>query len=202
MVSISSGNSKMGGIKSVSLPAVVTCRPCLCQKKCYARKLERLRPNVSNAYRNNLEVLRGDPGTYWREVEAAIMVSRFFRFHVSGDIPDTEYFENMVAVSIRNPHCEILCFTKKFEIVNNFVETRLRAVDEIPPNLHIVYSAWAGLEMANPFLFPVAYVRARDGSTVAPGGAVECNGNCTDCARAGDGCWTLRRGQSVIFDEH
>ena len=43
-VKISQRNSKMGNVPSVSLPAVITCRECDCHQKCYARKLERLRP--------------------------------------------------------------------------------------------------------------------------------------------------------------
>ena len=101
-VKISQRNTKLGNIPSVSLPAVITCRECDCHQKCYARKLERLRPAVRNAYRHNLEVLQNDPDTYWREVEAAIMLTRFFRFHVSGDIPDDKYFDRMVEVAERN----------------------------------------------------------------------------------------------------
>ena len=74
-VSISKGNVKMGAIQSVSLPSGVTCRVCECNKKCYARRLERRRKSVREAYRNNLEILTTEPDTYWREVEAAIMLS-------------------------------------------------------------------------------------------------------------------------------
>lgn len=63
-VKISGGNSKMGNIPSVSLPSVITCRQCACQEKCYARRLERLRPAVRNAYQHNLDVLNSDPETY------------------------------------------------------------------------------------------------------------------------------------------
>lgn len=117
-VSISRGNEKLGSIQSVSLPSGLTCRECDCSRKCYARRIERRRPSVAAAYRNNLQVLETEPATYWREVEAAIMLSRFFRFHVSGDIPNTTYFHIMMEVAKRNSHCEILCFTKKYEIVN------------------------------------------------------------------------------------
>ena len=121
VLSISRGNSKMGSIPSVSLPAIKTCRSCACNEKCYAHRLERLRPSVRNAYQNNLEVLLNEPDTYWREVEASIMMSRFFRFHVSGDIPDGEYLEKMVEIAGGNPHCQILCFTKRYEVVNAFI---------------------------------------------------------------------------------
>lgn len=219
-VKISNGNSKMGAIPSVSLPSVVTCRQCECNVKCYARKLERLRPNVAAAYRHNLEVLQTDPDTYWREVEASVMMSRFFRFHVSGDIPDSDYFVNMVEIARRQPHCEILCFTKRYEIVNDYVysshfdyilgtsihplsvDPLALALNTIPPNLHIIFSAWVGLDLVNPFSFPTAYVRHRDGVCLAPDSAINCSGNCTECAKTGEGCWTLQHGESVVFDEH
>ena len=112
-VKISNGNSKMGQIPSVSLPAGLTCRcDCECSKKCYAKKLERLRPSVKAAYKHNYDLLKCAPDVYWREVEGSIMMSRYFRFHVSGDIPDLTYFVRMVDVASRNQHCQILCFTK------------------------------------------------------------------------------------------
>ena len=188
----------MGAIQSVSLPAVVTCRTCDCQTKCYARKLERIRKTVAQAYKNNLTVLTETPDVYWREVEASIMLSRYFRFHVSGDIPDKEYFNKMVEVAARQQHCEILCFTKKFEIINEYIA----ANGELPKNLHMVFSAWVGLEMTNPFSLPEAHVRYRDGSTTARKDAVECAGNCTECASVGEGCWVLKKGEQVVFNEH
>ena len=202
-VKISAGNSKMGSIPSVSLPSVITCRVCDCQSKCYARKLERLRPNVANAYAHNLSVLQNDPDTYWREVEAAVMMSRFFRFHVSGDIPDEEYFRRMVGIAQRHPHCQILCFTKKYEIVNEVIRWILSVVrSEMPDNLHIIFSGWVGLEMVNPFSLPEAHVRYRNGMTTARNDAHECGGNCTECAREDGGCWSLKEGEQVVFNEH
>lgn len=197
-VSISRGNSKMGNVPSVSLPSQVTCRPCPCWDKCYAKKLERLRPSVRKAYQRNLNILDNDPMKYWREVEAAIMCSRFFRFHVSGDIPDGQYLCQMAAVAERNPHCQILCFTKKYEMVNIGLDNGF----EIPSNLHIIFSAWKGLEMENPHNLPEAHVRYRDGTTTAREDAVQCHGNCTDCAITDSGCWTLKKGEEVVFNEH
>lgn len=197
-VKISKGNSKLGAIPSVSLPSIKTCRQCACREKCYAQKLERLRPAVRNAYQHNLEVLLKEPETYWREVEASVMMSRFFRFHVSGDIPTQEYLENMVAVSGRNSHCEILCFTKRYEMVNEFIEKN----GELPSNLHMIFSGWIGLDMVNPFSLPEAHVRYRDGSTTAREDAIECSGNCTECALTEGGCWNLQKGQQVVFNEH
>lgn len=189
----------MGAIPSVSLPAGLTCRKDLpCITKCYARKLERLRKTVRNSYQNNYEILKMNPDLYWREVEANIMMSRFFRFHVSGDIPDKKYLDRMIEVSKRNKHCQILCFTKQYGIVNSYIKNGGR----IPKNLHLIYSAWEGLEMDNPYKMPEAHVKYRDGSTTASPNAVPCGGNCAECARTEAGCWELKKGGQVVFNEH
>lgn len=198
-VSISRGNSKMGNIQSVSLPAGLTCRKdCACYSKCYARKLERLRATVRNAYHNNYDILYAEPETYWREVTASIMMSRYFRFHVSGDIPDDEYLVRMVDVADKNPHCELLCFTKKYEIVNNYLDEH----EKFPANLHMIMSVWQGMDYDNPHNLPEAHVRYKDGTTTASSGAFECNGNCTECVTTDSGCWTLSYGEQVVFNEH
>lgn len=217
-VKISPGNSKLGAIPSVSLPALKTCRSCACNEKCYALKLERIRKTVREAYQHNLEVLTYNNDTYWREVEASIMMTRYFRFHVSGDIPDRDYLEHMIRIAKCQQHCEILCFTKKFEMVNEYIETKAdelginlpprtahgRALFQtiLPNNLHLIFSAWPGLEMKNPYNLPEAHVRFRDGTTTARTDAVECSGNCTECATTDDGCWVLKNGEQVVFNEH
>ena len=198
-VKISNGNAKMGAIPSVSMPAGVTCRSdCECSKKCYAKRLERMRPSVRQAYKHNYDLLNSDPNTYWREVEASIMMSRFFRFHVSGDIPDATYFEHMVDIARTNTHCEILCFTKKYDIVNSHINI----IGKLPKNLHIIFSGWHDIEMVNPYNLPEAHVRYRDGSTTAREDAKLCGGNCTECAITDGGCWTAKHGEQVVFNEH
>lgn len=198
-IKISTGNSKLGSIPSISLPSGVTCRTdCECSAKCYAKRLERMRPPVRDAYRHNYELLKQDPATFWREVEASIMMSRFFRFHVSGDIVDSDYLRHMVSIAERNPHCEILCFTKKYDIVNTYLQNGGR----IPKNLHMIFSAWRGLTMDNPFRLPEAHVRYRDKTTTAGPEATQCGGNCTECAMTEGGCWTLSPGEQVVFNEH
>lgn len=198
-ISISKGNIKMGKIPSVSLPAIITCTNCLCAEKCYARKIERLRPVVAAAYRKNLSILEADPEQYWREVRGTIMMNKFFRFHVSGDIPNDDYFEQMVSVARDNPHCEILCFTKKYSIVNKYLD---KHDGVIPDNLHMIFSGWPELKMDNPYHLPEAHVLFRDGTTTAAPYAEFCGGNCTECAKVNGGCWSLGRGEQVVFKEH
>lgn len=198
-VKFSPGNTKMGNIPSVSLPSIQTCPFCDCWDKCYAHKIERIRPTVKKAYESNLDLLRHDEDTYWREVEGQIMLSRYFRFHVSGDIPNESYLIHMVQVAEHNPHCQILCFTKRYKWVNDYLN---REQGILPDNLHMIFSVWPGLTMVNPYKLPEAHVIFRDGSTTAAPDAVECSGNCTECAVTDSGCWTLKNGEQVMFHEH
>lgn len=66
----------------------------------------------------------------------------------------------------------------------------------------MIFSAWKGLRMDNPFQLPEAHVRYKDGTTTARSDAKECGGNCTECARTSGGCWSLHTGEQVVFNEH
>lgn len=196
-VSISAGNTKMGAIPSISLPPVITCAAgCKCAAKCYAAKLCRLRPTVRAAYQRNLDILAEDPGDYWRQIRAAAATARFFRFHVSGDIPDQGYLLEMIFTAQSNPGTQFLAFTKQYEIVNGLLAMGYA----IPANLKLIFSAWPGMPMDNPYRLPVANVIFR-GQQPDPAWKI-CGGNCTECACQGVGCWELKRGESIAFYEH
>ena len=201
-VVISKGNIKMGQIQSVSLPPIVTCSSLACKfcgKKCYARKICKLRRTVKESYDNNLDILLNDKELFWREVNAAVALTTYFRFFVSGDIYDKDFLENMVLCARKNKHCNILCFTKKYSLVNEYLEHH-----RLPKNLNIVFSAWKGLEMPNPFNLPTAEVMYKDGTSTAEEGKkyIYCSGNCSECISEKRSCWNLRKGEGVIFAEH
>lgn len=199
-VSISAGNRKTGAIPSVSLPPVVTCADnCPCAKKCYAVKMCRIYKNVKTAYERNLEILNNNPNLYWQQVNEAVKMNRYFRFHVSGDIPGPAYFCNMVSVAAGNPHCEILAFTKCYDIVNDYISQN----GPLPKNLHIIFSLWDpawNVRVHNPHDLPKSAV-IFNGQT---GDEYEkiCGGNCFECACKGTGCWTLKNGETIAFYEH
>ena len=200
-VSISRGNRKMGAIPSVSLPPVVTCAAgCPCAKKCYAVKMCRIYKNVKASYQNNLDILQSDPARYWEDILIAVKTSRYFRFHVSGDIPNSEYFANMVSVAANNPHCEILAFTKQYDIVNSYLDQRNGC---LPKNLHIIFSRWTpewDVTIENPYDLPMSAVifKGQDGDQYEK----ICGGNCFECACQGVGCWALQNGETIAFYEH
>lgn len=196
-ISISPGNSKMGAIPSVSLPPIITCpKNCPCAKKCYAAKLCRIYSTVRKAYNNNLDLLNENWGSYWEQVRTAVKMSRFFRFHVSGDIPNAGYFKEVVITSKQCPNTEILIFTKQYDIVNNYID-----IMGIPPkNLHIIFSEWDGIDIPNPHNLPTAAVIFKGESPKAH--YKICGGNCSECACAGVGCWELKPGETIAFYEH
>lgn len=198
VVSISHKNSKMGEVPSVSLPPIVTCaKGCPCAKKCYAAKLCRIRKTVRDAYARNLDILNTDRAEYFRQVEFAASMARYFRWHVSGDIVDYDYFERMIAVIKSTKGTEHLCFTKRYDIVNAWLDKG----NELPENLHILFSGW-GDEWAvpNPHNLPKAEVVFK-GEEPKENWKV-CGGNCTTCACRGVGCWNMKKGDIVCFKEH
>lgn len=201
-VCISKSNIKLGMIPSVSLPPIVTCSPNACKfcgKKCYARKMCKLRPSVKESYENNLDILLNDKEKFWREVGGSMALTTYFRFFVSGDIYDKDFLENMVLCAKKNKHCNILCFTKKYSLVNEYLEHH-----RLPKNLKIVFSAWKGLEMPNPYKLPTAEVMYKDGTSTAEEGKkyIYCSGNCSECISENRNCWNLKKGEGVIFAEH
>lgn len=200
-ISVSRGNSKMGSVPSVSLPPVKTCSPQavkFCGRKCYVKRyVGRRMKTVGAAYERNLYILQHDPEKFWREVNGAVAMSTHFRLNVSGDIPDLDYLLHIAEIAQNNRHCQILIFTKQYEIVNECLK-----MTGIPDNLHLVLSAWKGLEMDNPHNLPEAHVFYRDGTTTAKDGARYCSGNCFECAMDDNNCWSLKNGEQIIFKEH
>lgn len=196
-VSISNGNSKMGAIPSVSLPACITCNPdAPCFKGCYAVKLSKRYKTVDKAYKRNLSILKNNSALYWNQVKTAAMLTTYFRFHVSGDIPNIEYFNNMVALATQLPGTKFLAFTKQYKIVNEYLNNG----GTIPENLKIIFSNWDNWKTENPYNLPVCEV-------IFPHTAVNenwkiCGGNCTECACRGIGCWELQHGETIAIKKH
>ena len=194
---VSNTNSKLGGqIYSINLPPVVTCRsdaPCF--KGCYACKGNWLYPNVKNSLQHNLEAYKSNPDLFFESVAIQTALVRFCRWHSSGDIVDMQYFEGMCKVARKNKDTHYLCFTKKYEIINEFLSKGKR----IPKNLSIVFSAWSNWIPENPYDLPMTYVYGKEfNNELIPKDAIPCGGKCETC----QACWTLKKGQHVYFLKH
>lgn len=200
---ISLTNSKLGGaIPSINLPPLQTCREnAPCAKLCYARKGNWTYNNVKKSHLNNLEHFKTNSEDFFNEIIKTLnngdILYRFFRWHSSGDIPNLTYLMGMVRVARECPQTKFLAFTKKFELVNMYLSINV----ELPSNLKIVYSAWdKNFEVPNPYNLPVTYVmfKNEEDNPQIPEFAIPCVGKCYQCKS----CWTLERGQSVVFKQH
>lgn len=199
---ISLSNSKLGDkIPSFNLPAIVTCRPdAPCKKQCYACKGHWLYPNVKASLKANLDEFINDPEKLEKDITEWInngdIVYRFFRWFSSGDMVNKEFFNMMVRIAKNSPYTKFLAFTKKFEIVNEFIANG----GIIPANLHIVFSGWGkSFKIDNPYNLPIAYVQLNDpNENNIPEFSIPCQGSCKNCKS----CWSLKSEQSVYFKLH
>lgn len=198
-VRISNSNSKMGAVASVSTLPLITCPSCCiktCGKKCYAKKLALLRPSVLRSYAINTAMSLCNPMEYWNQVSKAAGAFRYFRFHVSGDIIDDVYFSMMIGVAQENPNTQFLCFTKRYSIVNKYIENH----GALPSNLHILFSGWQGLKPDNPYNLPETNVFTCEDDFNDDWKV--CGGNCFNCACRGVGCWQAQAGDTIAFKIH
>ena len=198
-VHISASNSKMGAVASVSLPPFLTC-PAVCAgtcgKYCYAAKIAALRPNVLKNYAENLVICLYRNSEYWKAINNYVRGVRFFRFHVSGDILNFDYFCEMVKTAYNAPHCEFLAFTKRYNVVNEWIMSG----GILPENLHILFSGEKNLKPENPHNLPETTIYEK-GETPCDSWML-CGGNCFECGCRGVGCWQLKRGDVLAFEKH
>lgn len=201
-VHISRGVSKLGhAIPSVNLPPGPTCRPdAPCFKLCYARKGRFSFQHNKDLAQRNLQIWQENPERFERDVECAAYTSRFFRWHSSGDIPDAGYLNMMRRVAVKCPETSFLCFTKKFELVNDLIS--VEGTEILPTNLRIVLSAWGDFAPENPHNFPMAYIDLKGRDCDIPDDARACTGYCGECVLSGYSCWDLKPGESVFFKQH
>lgn len=195
---VSHTNSKLGGdIPSINLPPIITCRcdaPCT-KGGCYALRGNWRFECVQKSLNNNLQAYFSNSKLFFDSIIVNTNLCRFVRWHSAGDIVDNNYFVGMCHVARVNKQTEYLCFTKKFEIINDFISSGKR----IPKNLHIVFSAWEKFVPENPYNLPVTYVWAKDfDNSTIPKNAIPCSGKCDKCLA----CWQLKKGQSVFFKKH
>lgn len=198
-VVISDSVSKMGGrAKAVGFPARVTCRPdAPCKHDCYACKGRFRFESVKNALNTNLLLYRADPIAFQQSIVKACKSSKYFRYFYAGDIPDYDFIDLMFEVANDVSDTKFLAFTKKYEMVNEYISKH-----GMPPaNLKIYLSAWGDNFMPdNPYGLPIAYIRLHDEECTIPEGTRECNGSCAYCIEEEDGgCWN---GDDVVFNQH
>ena len=200
-VKIQPGNSKTGSACfTVSLMPIIDCVNCSgCKYDCYDLRNDCRNTNVINDRARNSAIHKSDPDRFWAEIDMQIkaLYVTELRINVGGDLTDAD-FAYVAELGRKNPKTSILFFTKNYKGINKFLNG-----NEFPENVHPIMSCWEGMEMDNPHSLPCSHVLWKDGRTTAPEfGAVYCGGNCTECHFNGEGCWTLKQNEHVIFRAH
>lgn len=206
-VRFSTSNRKTGAsVPSVSLIPVADCGNCkTCAAGCYDVRNVCFQKSVQISRAVNSAIYHSNPAQYFAAVRKFVRFARFFRWHVGGDLVNLDYFLNVVSIAVDTPACEFLIFTKEFDLVNSWLD----AGNELPKNLHLIFSDWRGISMDNRHNLPVSSPVWFDksGKEIERGphctaAAVWCPGSCEDCAAVCGGCWGLKNGETVLFEAH
>lgn len=205
-VHISDHNSKTGPLCNDLAFPVCTCRedaPCR-NGGCYCMKGRQQIAVVQAAYTRNLRLYNTDPVDFWEQVKFKIKHRPYplFRWTDCGDIPDAGFFVGMVDLAKTFTDIKFLAYTKKYWIVNEWIDKN----GDLPDNLTIRFSAWhIGWKVENPHNLPVAYVDFKDKTLNPefPNGTTGCPNQkdktitCSICRK----CFN-KKIQSVKFDQH
>ena len=202
-ITISQGNRKMHDIKSFSTIPVICCENCQhCSKKCYALKMCKLYKNVKKSYYRNTWLLILENEKVYNTLNNCLKNENVFRFNVAGDIFSLNYLKLIDKLAKNNNHCKILVFTKNYDLVNWFY-----TFNHKPDNLKLIFSDWTTeqgeKQIINNFLnFPVSDIIPKNTIHTFNENEKLCTGNCFNCFCNCSGCFDLKNGEKIYFNEH
>ena len=116
---LSQQNKKLGRIPSFSIPTT-TCNKSMvkaqgCDKYCYARRLERLRPVMVAKYKWNF--VQSKRATFVNDMcQELKYVGDVVRVHSSGDFYSQTYLNKWLTIARFNPHKTFFTYTKRIEL--------------------------------------------------------------------------------------
>ena len=191
-VCISNGNTKIGKTMNVSIGytgCIESGAFIVCGGSCYSvRDMVRHPNSVIPARAKNQALAEYDRDNFFEQIKTKMSRRRknfYFRWHVAGEIIDYDYFCCMVEIAKEFPNFKIWTYTKRYDIVNKYcAENGGRAA--IPENFNIMFSAWPGLNMANPYNFPRFEFIPKTENNLPH--KFTCPGNCDYCKKHNTGC--------------
>ena len=211
---ISEGNEKTGPAWNYNLSIELTCNHnCECYLKgvcyacsgCYCFIHNQMMYSENVAYLKNhsvAEILT----TFQMAIDSNKNI-RLFRFFTCGDIPNTRFVDIMAGVARNNPGMKFWAYTKKYAIVNKWIDENGR----LPESLVILFSHWLNSDgsyypMENPHnlptseFIPIGQEHLSETVThICPCSDPNVIANCANCEHA---CYTLKTGQSMALLEH
>lgn len=193
-VCFSAGNKKIGRVLNVSLAPINTCGNCKeCKYLCYDIKANLQYGNVLNARARNTFLALNHPEIYFDEIREKLKRRRknlYVRWHVGGEIPNFEYFCEMVAIAREFSNFKFWTYTKCYWFINMYCDKYGRAA--IPENFNIMFSEWDGMPVINPYNFSVFSCKLKDGNKNHDASYFDslykCPGNCDICKAINRGC--------------
>lgn len=201
-ISMNNKNSKTGvACLNIAFP-VCSCRDdAPCKSGCYATKGCQQFAKVQAAYYRNFRIYNDNPDNFFEQVYYKIKFANLpkVRWFDSGDIPEYDFFVRMVELCKKTPDVKHMAFTKKYEIVNEYIDKN----GKLPDNLNVVFSAWHKLwNVPNPHGLAIAYVDFNDKSLnpEIPKNAFVCPGRESTCSACG-ACWSKKL-KAVVFKQH
>jgi len=197
-LNISLGNTKLGKVPNVSLPAIKTCPPNIpCIKECYCNSNVFYWQMAREKWEENYQLYQTDPHGYFLQLNNFLVKKKppYFRWHVSGDVPDEEYKNKMIRLMLIHPQTKFLMFTKRYSWNFHEAAPLTFSKDELP-NFKVKYSVWG---TTVPVKIPRAWVIPQEnipkGEEVYMGRKV-CKGKCDDCYF----CWNFN--SDVVLIKH
>lgn len=201
-ISMSNNNSKTGkACLNLAFPTCVCREDAPCREGCYAAKGCQQMATVQAAYYRNLRLYNDNPDNFFEQVYYKVKFSGLPKVRIfdSGDLPSYDFFERLVNVCKKLPEVKWMMFTKKYEIVNEYIAKN----GELPENLNVLFSAWHKLwQVPNPYGIGIAYVDFADKSLNPewPKNAFKCPGRESTCSACGV-CFS-KKVKAVVFKQH
>ncbi len=201
-INMANKNSKTGAAcLNLAFPVCVCREDAPCKATCYACKGCQTMTNVQAAYYRNLRLYHDDPDNFFEQVYCKVKFSGLpkVRLFDSGDFPDADFLVRLVDLCKKTPDTKYMAFTKKYEIVNEYIDKN----GKLPDNLNIIFSAWDKMwEVPNPHGLGMAYVDFDDKrlNPEFPKNAFVCPGRASTCSACG-ACWSNKL-KAVVFHQH
>lgn len=210
------GNSKTGSkVGCYNFPVEQSCNhkcECYKSKACYACGGFYQMPDNIYGYAENLAFfLKSDNETFCNVFceELKKNGNKKFRYFTIGDILNARFFECMIENARRMPDVKFWSYTKKYNIVNNWVN--VHGIENFPKNLKIIFSHWMNEDgtyfpMDNPHNFPTSEFiplgkeeLAKNVTHICPCSNPDVLATCDICDKP---CYELNFGESMALLEH
>lgn len=189
-VTISKGNKKIGNTWNLSTAPVITCGNCSeCMFFCYAIRdifkfgYDFLKNCVLRSRAKNTAILLHDRNDFFGQIDEFCSGNRkvkVFRWHVSGEIVDKDYFDRMVTIARNHSDWIFWSYTKMHDIVNEWISEN----GALPKNFNVMFSRWLGTEINNPYNMPEFCTV----ENVPENATNVCGGDCQYCLENKTGC--------------